>query len=507
MWSFRLYASLLSLTLISAASAATIPVTTSADTIAADGSCSLREAITAANQNTGGIMTGECPAGDASGQDQIVFAIPGSGPHQILVQTQLPAITSSLSIDGYTQAGSSPNTIADLSAGDNAVWMIEINGSQSGSTSKPGLQLSGSNASNTRIRGLRISGFSTPQCCADIGIALSGSGISQVQILGNRIEGNPERGIYIQALGNPHSSVQIGGPLPADRNVIGGAISGEAITLNDCNQCTIQNNWIGMLPDASGLPQPASQGIGVYVNAATGTQLLSNWIGASTMTAVQLRAGVEQAQVQGNLIGAGFANGDGVVLVGNNFGTASGNRLVGNQITGNTGAGVGMANAIAGLSLRGNVLRANRIYANGGVEIDLGADGGGADGISLNDAGDADAGPNGRQNYPVLSAPVLTSGLASVDYLVDSESGSYDIELVYSTACDASGHGPGGQILADPLIFEGQPDQGTLVFPVPVLPGTGYISATATAVDLGTSEYSACIPYQYADALLQNGFE
>lgn len=241
MWSFRLYASLLSLTLISAASAATIPVTTSADSIATDGSCSLREAITAANQNTGGIMTGECPAGDASGQDQIVFAIPGSGPHQILVQSQLPAITSSLSIDGYTQAGSSPNTIADLSAGDNAVWMIEINGSQSGSTSKPGLQLSGSNASNTRIRGLRISGFSTPQCCADIGIALSGSGISQVQILGNRIEGNPERGIYIQALGNPHNSVQVGGPLPADRNVIGGAISGEAITLNDCNQCAIQN--------------------------------------------------------------------------------------------------------------------------------------------------------------------------------------------------------------------------------------------------------------------------
>lgn len=506
MLSARLYASLLSLVLISSASAATIPVTTSADSVAVDGSCSLREAITAANLNSGGGV-GECPAGDASGQDQIVFQIPGAGPHQILVQSQLPAITSSLSIDGYTQAGASPNTLAGLSAGDNAVWMIEINGSQSGSNSKPGLQLSGSNASNTRIRGLRITGFSTPQCCADIGILISGTGVSQVQILGNRIDGNPERGVYIQALGNAHSNVQVGGPLPADRNVIGGAVSGEAIVMNDCNQCTIQNNWIGMLPDAGGLPLPAGQGIGLYLSNAAGAQVLGNWIGASTLTAAELRAGAAQVRLQDNLIGAGIANADGVLLVGDNLGTASSNQLIGNQISGNSGVGVLMRNSIAGLALRGNVLRANRIYGNGGVEIDLGADGGGADGISLNDAGDADAGPNARQNYPVLSAPVLSSGLASVNYLVDSDSGSYDIELVYSTACDASGHGPAGQILADPLVFEGQPDQGTLVFPVPVLPGNGYISAIATAVDIGSSEYSACIPYQYADALLQSGFE
>lgn len=501
-----LYAGLTSLALISAVPAATIPVTTTVDTIDTDGSCSLREAIIAANTDSGGVIAGECPAGDPAGQDQIVFDIPGTGPHQIFVQSELPTIVSSLSIDGYTQPGSSPNTIADLS-GFNAVLMVEINGTQSGPATKPGLTVNGSSASNSIVRGLRVTGFTSAQCCADIGISIKGSGISNVKVLGNRIDGNRHRGIFTLALGNPHVGLEVGGPNPADRNAIDGALSGEAITLNDCNQCKIQNNWIGLSPDAAGLPVAGGQGTGLFISFSPGIQVLGNWIGASSTSAMQLRAGVEQALVQGNLIGGTAPNGSGILLVGSNMGAPSGNRIDNNRITGNTGIGLVMTNNVAGLSLRGNVVRGNRIYANGGVEIDLGADGGAADGISANDAGDGDAGPNGRQNYPILSNVHLGTGLSTLDYAMDSDAASYDVEIVFSSQCDASGHGPGGQILADPLVFDGVLDQGTLSFLVPVPPGSGYVSALATATDIGTSEYSACVPFSYSDELLRNGFE
>ncbi len=55
-----------------AASAATITVTTTADTVANDGQCSLREALNAAATDTGsGSAAGECAAG--AGADTIVL--------------------------------------------------------------------------------------------------------------------------------------------------------------------------------------------------------------------------------------------------------------------------------------------------------------------------------------------------------------------------------------------------------------------------------------------------
>jgi CSLREA domain-containing protein len=65
-----LLAGLLTLVLAAPASAADITVTTRTDTVAADGRCSLREAVTAANTNA---ATGGCTAGGVEG-DVIVLA-------------------------------------------------------------------------------------------------------------------------------------------------------------------------------------------------------------------------------------------------------------------------------------------------------------------------------------------------------------------------------------------------------------------------------------------------
>ena len=88
-------------------SGATYMVTTTADS----GPGSLRQAILDANANPG--------------TDAIAFNIPGTGVQTIVPLTALPVITEAVTIDGYMQPGSSPNTLA---VGDNAVVLIEISG-------------------------------------------------------------------------------------------------------------------------------------------------------------------------------------------------------------------------------------------------------------------------------------------------------------------------------------------------------------------------------------------
>src|SRR4051812_42897417 len=73
------------------------------------GAGSLRQAILDSNQ--------------AAGADMIAFAIPGPGVHTIAPTSTMPDVTGPVTIDGYTQPGARPNTLAD---GDNAALMIQI---------------------------------------------------------------------------------------------------------------------------------------------------------------------------------------------------------------------------------------------------------------------------------------------------------------------------------------------------------------------------------------------
>ena len=98
---------------------------------------SLREAITAANAN--------------SGLDSIEFNIPGTGVHTITPMTQLPSITSPVVLDGETQPGAKANTLAN---GDNAVLLIEISGAIVTNNGNAFVLVTG--ASGSTIRGLVI---------------------------------------------------------------------------------------------------------------------------------------------------------------------------------------------------------------------------------------------------------------------------------------------------------------------------------------------------------------
>jgi CSLREA domain-containing protein len=121
-------------------------VDTTADTQAADGHCSLREAIIATNNNTNDF---ECHASGSAGPDGIFFNIPPGGIQTITPTSPLPAITGAVTIDATGQPAGSDNCGVAL------MPCIVLDGPLAGQ-SAAGLTVS---ANNVQIRGLAITHF------------------------------------------------------------------------------------------------------------------------------------------------------------------------------------------------------------------------------------------------------------------------------------------------------------------------------------------------------------
>ncbi len=108
---------------------AVITVTSTGDAINPnDGVVTLREAITAANSNKN---ISDVVGVGAYGNDTIDFDIPGTGVQTIRPTSALPIITDPVTIDGYTQPGSAPNT-NPVGQGLNGKLLIEIDGENAG---------------------------------------------------------------------------------------------------------------------------------------------------------------------------------------------------------------------------------------------------------------------------------------------------------------------------------------------------------------------------------------
>lgn len=90
-------------------------------------------------------------ANEKKGKDTINFAIPGAGPHTISPASQLPGIDQPVTINGYSEPGSSVNT---ATTGTNAVLKIVLDGP--GNSSQIGLAVG---ASKSTVKGLVINGF------------------------------------------------------------------------------------------------------------------------------------------------------------------------------------------------------------------------------------------------------------------------------------------------------------------------------------------------------------
>jgi hypothetical protein len=244
----------------------------------------------------------------------------------------------------------------------------------------------------------------------------------------------------ILALSGNHN--RIGGPTPGQRNVISGnrgsgVIVGRPPDLTFkssdvdpgaelCTDTLIEGNWIGL--DASGTrPLPngaisyrAFQGVmvgrqanGTIIGGATPGR--SNVISGNNSEGIRIDADPGTAHaIWGNHVGSSVDGltpqpnrAAGIVVVGEAVVQIGGTtNFTPNRIAWNGGPGIDLRNMngnVPGLPLAGNLIHDNA--PAGSIAL--------ANTRSANDSGDADSGPNGLQNWPLLVAAANLSATAT----------------------------------------------------------------------------------------------
>ena len=465
-------------------SAAIFTVTTLNDS----GPGSLRQALLDAAANGAGPF------------DDIRFAISGPGPHVIVLASELPGVPTRVLIDGYTQPGARANT---LQVGNDAIITVRIDGS---GTLGTGLTLSGHSIA---IRGLSITRFLTA------GVGLPGAVGTNLTIEGNFIglapggvSGGNGVGIALGSTGGGPTYSVIGGASPQSRNVIAANLNEGISVSNAASDIRIQGNYIGT--DAGGMAA-LGNGVGVRFHGPGGSLGARNTIGGGLPILGNVISGnngdgivlsdARSAVVSYNIIGSaadgasllwspsstGWASlGHGISVEGAGGQAPTGHTIDNNLIRSNRFGGVRIVTGV------GTVLRQNRIFWNGGHDIDLGGDS-----VTANDPGDIDSGPNELQNFPVITSVVpIGFNVMHISGTLDSTPNStFRVEVFSNQGCDDSMHG-GGQVFGDAVDVTTGPD-GLAAFTVygfrSASAAHNLATATATSASGSTSEFSECV--------------
>jgi parallel beta-helix repeat protein len=309
--------------------------------------CTLRAAIQEAN--------------DTPGADTINFNIT-SASKVITPGTQLPAITGAVTINGYTQPGTSTNTQA---TGNNAVLRIVLDGVNAGATAR-GLRVQ---SSIVTIRGLVI------QRWLGAGIALGANdNVVAGNFIGTTVGGGAARanGIGIDVTGAGH---RIGGSALAARNLISGNLN-DGIRLTDSDDVLIAGNYIGT--NAVGTAGLGNGQAGIFFDGGTENVIGKNANGAPNLISGNGRAGIQfvdttDSTILGNLIGT---DATGVNALGNSDDGVAVFGGQGNRIGGTTADARNTISANkAGIDLLlsdENVVQGNRIGTRSNGTGDLG---------------------------------------------------------------------------------------------------------------------------------------
>ncbi len=416
-----------------------LPVTI--DGVCDDGSgrCRLREAILEANA-FGGI-------------DTIAFNIDGTGPHTIAPIEALPAITDSVIIDGYTQPGATPNTLAD---GNDADIRIELAG-----IGINGVALDLSATDQSIVRGLAINRFFGGGATA---ISAGPGTVIEGNFIGTDVTGTVALPNWDGIVLSNAGGATIGGPDPAQRNLISGNDQSGIAIFGNSDEVTVSGNLIGT--DVSGNAAiPNRNGVFIAGNNSTTqttdsedlTEFLfvsDNVISGNSFVGVAFQGASRSSTVVGNKIGVGA---DGVTPLGNNPGGAGGGGITiinwarNIQIGGGVGAGnvIGYnSDGIVAFSGINNRIVGNEFIDNTGEAISL-------PNANVNDLGDVDSpradsffthlSANYGQNSPELTQVTISpSGDLEVEYSIDSltSESAYPISIDFYIADSAiSGEG------------------------------------------------------------------
>lgn len=183
-----------------------------------------------------------------------------------------------------------------------------------------------------------------------------------------------------------------------------------------------------------------------------------------------------------NIIRDNYIGFDGTAPLSNGIGInvlSTNNQIIDNIIANNTGAGV----YVAGTAVNNSILN-NSIFDNGGLGIDLHPAG-----VTPNDAGDGDTGPNDYQNFPVITdaTPTVVQGMFN-----STPNASFRLQFFSTPTCAAPD--AEGQTFLDEITITTD-GSGNATFSAPLSVSVGeYVTATATGDPLpgSTSEFSAC---------------
>jgi hypothetical protein len=292
--------------------------------------------------------------------------------------------------------------------------------------------------------------------------------------------------------------------LVSESNMIGGAVAGAGNVIsangNDGVQFygpgdsynIVQGNFIGT----------TATGLGSLGNGASGLSFLygpqSNTVGGATSAAGNVisgnsgvglfLAGASNIIVQGNNIGVGS---DGVTALGNGqqgivLQSGASSNAIGLGLNGSGMANIIADNAYEGVIMYssntlGNSIRGNPIYSNG-VAYGL---------LGINLVGPA-PGPNGLQNYPVITNASVVSGSTTVaGTLTSTASRGFLIDVYRNTIPDATGYGQGQVYVGGTTLTTGGGGSGSFSLTAPGSFAGQYFSAIATDATTGnSSEFS-----------------
>ncbi|HEX8299792.1 MAG TPA: T9SS type A sorting domain-containing protein [Rubricoccaceae bacterium] len=338
---------------------------------------------------------------------------------------------------------------------------------------------------------------------------------------GNRIIGNTLTGSSggVQVSAGAVGTL-IGGPTPAERNVIAGAgryfeegfPGGSQVSVGGSTGTVIEGNYIGTTADGLAAAPNQRGTRGISISNAPNTVIRGNVVAGILVEGINHAAG--------RLFGVGIEVGPGspgTVIEGNSIGIGADGitpvpNLNGLEFSGGSSAPVtvggttpGAGNTVAhnvqtGLAAWAFVTRlsvsGNAFFGNGLLGIDL-QDFSGR-GLSLNDVHDPDEqGGNRLQNFPVVQAAMVEAGMLTVTYTVDTApvNATYPIRVEFFRA-DSDGTegalflGADTYTASDYAAGEPGPKTATLdVSGLAMVSGNGVL-ATATDAAGNTSEFS-----------------
>ncbi len=471
-----------------------------------------------ADDGVAGQVTFENTSVTSQADDAAIAGIDPDWTHSwfgIILDAALPEITETVTIDGYTQPGASENTLSTAQGqGLDTVLKIELDGRNvAGDGFSLGFASPTVDAGGSVIRGFAINAFGGDGIQVNTlngGNTIAGNFIGS-DISGTLNFGNGSNGVFLVI----DNDDVIGGPAVGDRNLISGNVDNGILALA-APGALIQGNLLGgdrtgeAFFETNGLAVLFTNDEGLVPLSAVSASNFSEGTPAVDVLDEGTPQQLPQASAATSATSSSFSDNElqqlGEIVVTS---VIEAIRIIGLKESSLPPDRVDFQLVVLGLvdaltPLRGKSGAAPQIRANTATvlasnnatvvtAIDLNGDG-----ATPNDPLDADDGPNGLQNYPVLTSAVTDAGVTTVNGTLNSvPNTSFRIE-VYASSYDTSRFRAGERSLGtvDVTTDASGNAQFTFVSPTAVPLGEDVISLATrleavTLAPIETSEFSA----------------